>query len=330
MLRDSVIKVSVIIPCYNAEHYIRETLQSVYQQGYSNIEVVVIDDHSTDNSYELVKALKLKNLILKKNPKKGACSARNYGFELSTGDFIQYLDADDLLSPTKLDNQIELATKFGNDFIYSCQWVRFIEKIDENDTNIQLINKDYNEPYLWLNDSWKGKGMAAVHSWLVPRKIVVKAGLWNENLLINQDGEFFSRIILNARGIKYAPIPKVYYRSGNPNSITQSQKLSRAKSHSLLNSYILYKKTSIKYNRLDDLKLALGNNFLMFIYQNYDLNKDLADQAIREFYDLGFKKMWTVGGGNFKRVANIIGFENTLKGTKVLKKLYGFIGLNKL
>ncbi len=79
-------KVSVIIPCYNAEKYITSTVSSVLKQTHKNIEIIIIDDHSKDNSYELAKKLEKNTPTLIKvflNEAKGACAARNYGFKKS-------------------------------------------------------------------------------------------------------------------------------------------------------------------------------------------------------------------------------------------------------
>ena len=107
-------KVSVIIPVFNAQEYINETINSVIKQTYEgSIEIIIIDDHSTDNSFQIVREFESDSIIVKKNPKKGACAARNYGFQLSTGDYIQYLDADDLLSKNKIRSQMELLMKYS-------------------------------------------------------------------------------------------------------------------------------------------------------------------------------------------------------------------------
>lgn len=208
---------------------------------------------------------------------------------------------------------MSLASEFGLNVVYSAEWTRFDESIDVSATNYQFINKDYEQAYMWLNDSWRGKGMAAVHSWLVPRRIITMAGQWNEDLLINQDGEFFTRVLVNASSIKYAPLAKVYYRSGNHNSISQYQNTSELKAESLLHSLILNKETCVNHGLTDALKEGLGHTFLNFIYRNFNLHPELVKTAKFHFNDLGFKNMWPVGGANFKKGAKLIGFLPMLK-----------------
>src|SRR5690606_27096496 len=125
--------------------------------------------------------------------------ARNKAFELSTGDYIQYLDADDLLAPDKIASQIKLFEKYGDVVIVSGQWDRFYNNPEEAVFPDRFLDRDWDNPVDWLINSWEGKGMAQTAVWLTPRKLIEKAGPWNENLTINQDGEFFSRVLLEAK-----------------------------------------------------------------------------------------------------------------------------------
>lgn len=315
------IKVSIVVPAYNAAPYVEETVASVLNQTFKNIEVIIIDDHSSDNTWSVLQELEAKHpLIISifKNLKKGACAARNYGFQLSTGDYIQYLDADDLLSENKIASQLELLLNKSNKTIASGIWGRFYDDIDTVAWKQQYINKDFNKPHLWLSESWKGKGMGQTSIWLTPRELILKTGEWDEKLLINQDGEYFSRVLLLADSIQFSNQAKVFYRSGNENSISHSNTFSFPKAESLLSSYISYKKQVIKVGLIEELKEGLGFNFLNFRYQFNDVFPELSAIAKNEFYDLGFSKMWPVGGEKFKMISSYIGFDNALKIKKIL------------
>ncbi len=304
--------VSIIIPSYNSSKFISKTIECLIYQSYPNIEVIVIDDGSTDGSFEYLQSIDKPNFIVKKNKGKGACAARNYGFELATGDYIMYLDADDIITPNKIEGQINLFKEFGDDILVSGVWGRFYQTIEEVKWAEQLLNKDYNTPIDWLVDSWMGKGMGQTSIWLAPRKLIEKAGPWDERLTINQDGEFFSRVILQAKAIKFSNDARVYYRSGIDGSISQ-QKNSNEKVESLLLSYQLYEKNVSEYLDNFELRKALANNYLNFIYQYHHFYPDLAKQAEECFYSLEAGKMWAVGGENFKRLAKLVGFKKALK-----------------
>ncbi|WP_157662439.1 glycosyltransferase family 2 protein [Polaribacter sp. SA4-10] len=308
-------KVSIIIPAFDASKFIVETIDSAMQQLHKNIEIIIIDDDSKDNTWDIIKSCKDKHpdlIRIFKNKRKGACAARNYGFELSTGDYIQYLDADDILHPSKIENQLQLFEQFGDEIIVSGYWGRFYNTIDTVKWGNQVINKNYDAPVNWLIDSWNGNGMGQTSIWLTTSRLIESSGPWNEKLLINQDGEFFSRVLLNAKAIKFCEGAKVYYRSGNLNSITRKNNFGEFKAISLLHSYNLYESNCKDYIDSNRLKKGLANNYMNFIYEFYPLFPKLLKSSEDNFYSLGFKKMWPVGGYRFKKLANMIGFKNAL------------------
>lgn len=114
--------VSIIIPCYNAERYVAEAIQSALDQTYPNKEVIVIDDGSTDGSLEVIKSFGHK-IRWETCPNRGGSAARNRGIELARGEFIQFLDADDLLHPEKLERQAPVVLAHPGDVVY-CDFVR--------------------------------------------------------------------------------------------------------------------------------------------------------------------------------------------------------------
>jgi glycosyltransferase involved in cell wall biosynthesis len=305
-------KVSILIPLYNSEKYLVETIQSAINQTWPNIEIIIVDDGSTDKSYSIAKSFECEKVKVYQQTNSGACIARNLAFTKSSGDFIQYLDADDLLGSAKIERQMHLFEQNGDHIICSGTWGRFHQSTEDVQWEQQTINKDYSSPIDWLVDSWIGRGMAQTSVWLSPRHLIDKAGLWNDALKINQDGEFFSRVLMQASAIQFCADAKVYYRSGNIGSVSQNNK-SKAKAESLLLSYQLYKNNVSEH--LDNIKLkkALGNNFLNFIYQYHITFPDLCKEAENEFQQLEVGQMWPVGGRRFKQLANVIGFKYALR-----------------
>ena len=114
-------KVSVIIPVYNGANYITETLNSVLIQAYKNIEVIVVNDGSTDKTEEIVKSFGDRiRYFVQKN--KGVSSARNFGLLKAEGEYVQFLDADDLLFEDKIFNQIEFFIKNPSNNVVYCRY----------------------------------------------------------------------------------------------------------------------------------------------------------------------------------------------------------------
>ena len=113
-------KVSVIIPMYNSSKYILECLNSVLKQTYKNLEIIIIDDKSTDNSVDIVKKINDERIVLIEQDKNvGAASTRNEGIKKATGDFICFLDSDDYWKFDKIEKQIDYIKKNDYVFIYS-------------------------------------------------------------------------------------------------------------------------------------------------------------------------------------------------------------------
>ena len=128
-------KVSVITPIYNAEKYLRSTLESVFYQTYKNIEIVLVDDCSTDNSKSIIEELMdiHSEIIYYCQPKNmGAGAARNKALELATGQYVAFLDSDDLWLPKKTEKQIQLMKEKNSPFSYAA-----IEMMDEDSKTIK-------------------------------------------------------------------------------------------------------------------------------------------------------------------------------------------------
>ena len=113
-------KVSIIIPMYNSEKYINQCINSVINQTYKNLEIIVIDDLSTDNSIKNVNAIKDKRIKLIKNRKNIRVSkSRNKGVRVASGDYICFLDSDDYWVLDKIEKQVRFIENNNYTFIYS-------------------------------------------------------------------------------------------------------------------------------------------------------------------------------------------------------------------
>ncbi|WP_179004962.1 glycosyltransferase family 2 protein [Winogradskyella forsetii] len=207
--------VSVIIPNYNGLEFIKETLNSVFQQSHKEIEVIVVDDGSTDGSFEYLSKVDKPNFRLLKNPSKGACAARNYGLSLATGDYIQFLDADDLLDLNKIEAQLQQLSNDENK-VAVCSTRHFYANPQNGVITDTPFLFSTNKPQDFLLKLYGSDGqnhnMVAQHAWLSPKSVIDSAGFWDENLIKDQDGEFFCRVVMASQGICYAENVLCYYR----------------------------------------------------------------------------------------------------------------------
>src|SRR5690625_63787 len=214
--------VSVIIPAYNSEQWIAETLESVSSQTYSNLEVIVVDDGSSDGTAEIVENHHDPRVRLVKQSNAGACAARNRALAEASGGFIQFLDADDLLSPDKIERQVVLLKDSPPGCLAVCSTVYFDDGTDPKQglfsPGYPELNSDY--PLQWLLDLWTPGpgycttrwGMVQTAAWLVPREVAERAGLWDPLITQDQDGEYFTRVLLASAGVRWEPEGRVYYR----------------------------------------------------------------------------------------------------------------------
>jgi glycosyltransferase involved in cell wall biosynthesis len=306
--------VSIIIPCYNAGKFLSATLDSVLYQTHKDWECIIIDDHSSDNSHQI--AEKYCNEYPNKffflsSPRKGACAARNEGLRVAKGEYIQFLDADDLLSETKLEYQLKALIDQDSKTVANCAYSTFLHRKEDSKLQHQAINKSFDEPYKWLIQSWQGKGMSQTATWLIHHDLISIVGFWDEELLINQDGEFFCRVLLNAKRIQFVENCRVYYRQSNPKSISKQKSYEVFLSQ--LNSYLKYTR-HIKQLDLKKQELvlpALGAQLSDYYIRMKHAHPTLAIQALDELKKLNLN-LTPQGGRMFRTISTIIGIDNAI------------------
>ncbi len=217
--------VSIIIPTYNRSYIIGETLDSVLAQTHTNWECIVVDDGSNDYTEELMEFYCEKDLRIiyyhrPETRKKGASICRNFGFQQSKGDLIQYLDSDDILSYNKLEEQVSILGLNLDFSLATCLWGRFSNNMEDATIYENLESyKNFNSSKEFFIALTNSLGYFPPHAYLIRREIIVKSGLWNEYLSLNDDGEFMTRIISNSRSIRFAPDAIAYYRLPTGNNL---------------------------------------------------------------------------------------------------------------
>lgn len=217
--------VSVIIPVYNAANTIVDTLNSVFMQDIEkeHIEIIIVNDGSTDSFLDVIEPYKDK-IILFNTSNNGVSEARNLGFEKSTGQYIQYLDSDDILCQGKLKKQIEQLQESKADVAYG-DW----EKIKVVNGSLKVVEKIQREilgdiqieifKYFWCPPA------AIVYS----REVCLKIGSWNTTLPIIQDARYFLDAAIVGAKFIYTPGIMAQYRVNDQNSLSTKSKLSFVK-----------------------------------------------------------------------------------------------------
>lgn len=202
--------VSVIVPTYNRAELVRQALASVWEQTYRPIELIVVDDGSEDETPSVVRDWKAEHesetfrVRLHSQENQGVGVARNQGLRMASGEYIQFLDSDDCLSEKKIETQVHTLADEKDDRVAFCETLFFgggtePQKTAEPTGTRTMSSSD--DPVTWLLDlfGWDGeKGLVGIHAWLVPRSIVQDAGPWRRALVCDDDGEYFSRVVLKS------------------------------------------------------------------------------------------------------------------------------------
>lgn len=226
--------VSVLIPAYNAEEWIASTVRSAIGQTWQNKEIIVVDDGSKDNTLATAKQFEAQGVRVVTQANQGAAAARNRAFQESRGDYIQWLDADDLLSPDKIALQMEM--RGGGRTLLSCGWAYFLHRPELAKFVPTPLWADLT-PAEWLTRKLSFNLHMQTATWLVSRQLTEAAGPWNTALLGDDDGEYFCRVLLASDGVRFVPGAKVYYRASGTNSLSyieRSDRKVKAHWHSML------------------------------------------------------------------------------------------------
>jgi len=306
--------VSIIIPVYNKEAFIRETVDSVLAQSYPDIELILVNDGSTDGSLEILKEYVSQfpeKIRLIDSANRGVSGATNLGIQASKGDYIQFLDADDLISPDKIERQIQMLYGQGPKAIVTCEWVYFKNRIDYFNRVPYGVFQDFDSGFDLLLRFWNYQEMHQPAVYLTHRSLIKKAGPWDENLTINQDGEFFTRVLLHAEKVIFEPSGKVYYRSPGEGNVSQ-QKSSKAM-NSLLESYHACERSVLRVEDSLRVRIALKKLYQKFIYDVFPHYPDLIQKAENLMKNLGVSELTYIGGPKFQRISRLFGFKNALR-----------------
>lgn len=229
-LYDDYDLVSVIIPVYNRKDYIERAVESILEQTYKNIEVIIIDDGSEDGTIEILKKIEMKSnkikVFLQKH--KGANAARNLGMEKSKGRFLAFQDSDDEWLPDKLEKQISYMIKNN----YSVCYSSFL--LDEFGRK-SVIPIDYDDRQKYETDLikvLKCYNVVSTQTLVIDRSIISEVGVFDEEMPRFQDYEYIIRIIQKKKiGYIHEPLVKVYR---TPNSISNDSQKEREAERKLL------------------------------------------------------------------------------------------------
>ncbi|MFN7116756.1 MAG: glycosyltransferase family 2 protein [Saprospiraceae bacterium] len=311
--------VSIIIPFYNAQHFLTDTLNSVLQQTYSNLEIILINDGSTDNSLEIATGIKDSRIKIINQTNQGQSAAANKGISESKGDYIKFLDADDLISPDHISLQVNRLAG-SEEYLASCEWGRFYQNDLSTAKFIPETVWEDLEPLEWLKRAMRQPSdMMGGWLWLIPRQILEKAGGWDERLSLNNDFDFSVRLILASKGIKFTKGARLYYRSGLASSLSNS--LSKKAIESALLTTDLGCQHILKHENSEVFQKLCADRYQTWAYRIYPEYPAVVKIFETRAKELGGSGRRLEGGKVLISLSYLLGWKRAKKLQRLLYKL---------
>jgi hypothetical protein len=299
-------RVSIIIPCRDGVSWLGEAIESGLGQLWPNLQIIVVDNGSTDGSLILAKSYEARGVTVLTCERVGASAARNVGLAHADGDLIQFLDADDLLDADKIRRQVERLAAAPAESVASGAWARFAHDPSEVVFTPEAVWRDF-APEEFLIASWLGGGMMPNFAWLTPRAVIERAGPWNETLSVNDDGEFFCRVVLASSGIVFCADARGYYRSAG--ALTLSKRRDCRALASAFAAIDLSCQQLLQRCNSAAAKKACATHYQRFAYDAYPQAAKLVAQAEKRALEFGGSDLRAGGGPAFQMLARALGWK---------------------
>ena len=274
--------VSILIPAYNAEEWIADTIRSAMAQTWPRKEIIVVDDGSRDRTADVARQFAAKDVAVISKENQGAAATRNHALRLSQGDYIQWLDADDLLAPDKIERQLAALKEVDSKrILLSSPWASFYHRTRSARFIPNSLWQDLS-PVEWLLRKMGENLHMQTATWLTNRALAESAGPWDTRLLIDDDGEYFCRVLLASEGTHFVSQATVFYRVSPSGRVSQFGGSDRKKDAMLISM-----KLHVQYLRsLEDSERVRKAclTYLQTWYQNFyperlDIVAELQDLA---------------------------------------------------
>lgn len=274
--------VSILIPAYNSEETIADTINSALAQTWERKEIIVVNDGSTDRTAEVAQRFTAKGVKVVSGKNQGAAAARNRAFLLSQGDYIQWLDADDILAPDKVERQLAaLRPNESKRVLLSSPWAPFYYRT----SSAQFINNSLCQdltPVEWLLRKMNENLHMQTATWLTSRNLAEAVGLWDTRLQSDDDGEYFCRVLLASERTHFVQQAMVFYRISPSNRLSHIGASDSKKDAMLISmkSHILYLQSLEQSERVRKACLTYMQNWYGSFYpERQDICAELQSMA---------------------------------------------------
>jgi len=296
--------VSVIIPCYNADRWLEETLRSLESQTEPPLEILVVDDGSTDGSCAI--ALRHPTVTLLRGEHRGQSAAANAGLRQARGRFVKFLDADDLLNEQALEVQARALEQYPG-YVAAADWARF-SSAPEEARFLQTRGPGPMSAAGWLaRELEHGQPMMQCARFLIEREALQRIGGWNPDLSLINDFEFFTRVISSSGGVVDTPEARLFYRSGIQGSLSDRKSrdawLSASKSIRMGIGHVLGMEAS------ERTRSGCQRCLADVIHQMWPFEPDIARELEQHAQSRGFDLPAPRGSASFMFLSNLFGWK---------------------
>lgn len=305
MNKDNV-DVSIIIAAFNAGKYIEDTIKSILNQTYKCFELIIVNDGSKDNTVEKIKTIKDDRIQLISQNNNGQDVAFNLGFMHSTGDFIKFMDADDIINEKSIEIQRKALLKNPKKIAYG-ELYRFFGQfpIEEDIKGQQYYWRDMS-PVDFLTVDGDGPFLQCGQI-MLNKELINKSGLWNEDLILYNDTEFYTRVILNSEGIVFTPGSRLFYRSGHNTSLTSQNK--RVSFESTYKAIELIAENLLAYENSPRVRKVIANMYYRRYYDIFPKFPDLAKKYKNKAILYGGQNLVIRGGTLYNFISATFGWK---------------------
>lgn len=280
--------VSILIPAYNSQEWIGDTIRSALAQTWQHKEIIVVDDGSKDRTLHILRQFQSDSVQVYSQQNQGAAAARNKAFSLSKGDYIQWLDADDVLAPDKIANQMKVVDAgISPRTVLSSLWAHFIYSPHRARFKPNPLWYDLS-PAEFLQRKMEKRVFMQTAVWLVSREVTEAAGPWDISLISDDDGEYFCRVLVASDGIRCVPDSRVYYRLVGSTSLSYVGR-SRAKQDALWLSMQLHVKYLLSLEDSPRSRRVSVEYLQNYLPDFYPMRPDIVEQLRKKALELGGK-----------------------------------------
>lgn len=281
--------VSVLIPAYNSARWLGECVKSALDQTWPEKEVVIVDDGSSDATLKVARSFESATVKVVTQKNTGAPGARNKALSLAQGDYIQWLDADDVLHPEKFERQLRDAEDGRRSLtLLTSAWGKFFFRTNKAVFERDSLWRDL-DPLDWIMTRFNDNVWMNPAVWLVSRRLTELAGPWDGRLASSgdDDGEYICRVVAASDGVKFVEDARCFYRIGTVGSLNWNMETNDKSLNSLLLSLQLATQTLLSMEDSERTRQAALRHLRTFSSYFYASGGDFLRRLTMMASELG-------------------------------------------